>query len=93
MAASRRAFCARSARRLSGQRGGGFAGVAFAVNTFLTERIEETIAGFPAPVVINLYGNNLDVLDRDAQAVAPRWRGCRERATCRCRRRRARRRS
>ncbi len=54
---------------LSGERGG-FAGVTFAVNTFLTERIEETIAGFAAPLVINLYGSNLDLLDRDAQAVA-----------------------
>lgn len=55
---------------LSGERGGGFPGVTFAVNTFLTERIEETIAGFAAPLVINLYGSNLDLLDRDAQAVA-----------------------
>src|SRR5262249_26866643 len=55
---------------LSGERGGSFAGVAFAVNTFLTERIEETIAGFAAPLVINLYGPNLDLLDHDAQAVA-----------------------
>ncbi|HTT40499.1 MAG TPA: efflux RND transporter permease subunit [Burkholderiales bacterium] len=55
---------------LSGERGGAFPGVTFAVNTFLTERIEETIAGFAAPMVINLYGANLDLLDRDAQAVA-----------------------
>ncbi|PWT75365.1 MAG: CusA/CzcA family heavy metal efflux RND transporter, partial [Proteobacteria bacterium] len=55
---------------LAGARGGGFPGVTFAVNTFLTERIEETIAGFAAPLVINLYGSNLDLLDRDAQAVA-----------------------
>jgi len=55
---------------LMGQRAGEFAGVAFAVNTFLTERIEETIAGFAAPMVINLHGNDLDLLDRDAQAVA-----------------------
>jgi CzcA family heavy metal efflux pump len=55
---------------LSGERGGSFAGVTFAVNTFLTERIEETIAGFAAPLVINLYGSNLDLLDHDAQAVA-----------------------
>ena len=55
---------------LEGERGGEFAGVAFAVNTFLTERIEETIAGFAAPVVINVHGTDLDMLDRDAQAVA-----------------------
>jgi hypothetical protein len=39
--------------------GGSFAGH-LAVNTFLTERIEETIAGFAAPLVINPYGSNLD---------------------------------
>lgn len=55
---------------LMGKRQGEFAGVAFAVNTFLTERIEETIAGFAAPLVINLHGNDLDLLDRDAQRVA-----------------------
>jgi CzcA family heavy metal efflux pump len=55
---------------LSGQRGGTIPGVTFAVNTFLTERIEETITGFAAPLVINLYGNDLDMLDRDALAIA-----------------------
>ncbi|MEO8005582.1 MAG: efflux RND transporter permease subunit [Betaproteobacteria bacterium] len=55
---------------LSGQRGGAFPGVTFAVNTFLTERIEETITGYAAPFVVNLYGASLDLLDRDAQAVA-----------------------
>ena len=48
----------------------GFVGVNFAINTFLTERIEETISGYPASVVINIYGRDLDTLDRDAQAVA-----------------------
>jgi CzcA family heavy metal efflux pump len=55
---------------LSGERGYQFPGVTFAVNTFLTERIEETITGFAAPLVINVYGTDLDLLDRDAQAVA-----------------------
>ena len=32
----------------------GFVGVNFAINTFLTERIEETISGYNASVVINL---------------------------------------
>ncbi len=49
---------------------GGFPGVNFAVNTFLTERIEETVSGYAAPVVINLFGPELDELDRDAAAVA-----------------------
>jgi len=55
---------------LSGQRGGAFPGVTFAVNTFLTERIEETITGYAAPFVANLYGSSLDLLDRDALALA-----------------------
>jgi CzcA family heavy metal efflux pump len=48
----------------------GFVGVNFAINTFLTERIEETISGYAASTVINIYGNDLDALDRDAQSVA-----------------------
>ena len=55
---------------LSGERGGVFPGVSFGVNTFLTERIEETITGFAAPMVVTLYGADLDSLDRDALAVA-----------------------
>jgi Cu/Ag efflux pump CusA len=47
-----------------------FPGLSFAVNTFLTERIEETITGYAAGVAVNLFGSNLDALDRDAQAVA-----------------------
>jgi len=49
---------------------GGFIGTNFAINTFLTERIEETISGFAASVVVNIYGQDLDALDRDAQAIA-----------------------
>ncbi len=48
----------------------GFVGVNFAINTFLTERIEETISGYAASVVINIFGNDLDALDRDAQTIA-----------------------
>jgi CzcA family heavy metal efflux pump len=48
----------------------GFVGVNFAINTFLTERIEETISGYNAAVVVNLYGKNLDTLDQDAIKVA-----------------------
>lgn len=48
----------------------GFVGVNFAINTFLTERIEETISGYSAAVVVNLYGSNLDALDSDALKVA-----------------------
>ena len=49
---------------------GGFVGVNFAINTFLTERIEETISGYNASVVINAYGDDLDLLDQDAQKIA-----------------------
>jgi CzcA family heavy metal efflux pump len=48
----------------------GFVGVNFAINTFLTERIEETISGYSAAVVVNLYGSNLDALDSDALKIA-----------------------
>ncbi len=48
----------------------GFVGVNFAINTFLTERIEETISGYAASHVINIYGNQLDALDMDAQKIA-----------------------
>lgn len=55
---------------LAGERGGSFPGLTFGVNTFLTERIGETITGFPADFVVNLHGDSLDLLDRDAQAIA-----------------------
>lgn len=54
---------------LAGTRGE-FPGVTFSVNTFLTERIEETIAGFPAALAVNLFGADLYALDRDAREVA-----------------------
>ncbi|HEY8355296.1 MAG TPA: efflux RND transporter permease subunit [Methylophilaceae bacterium] len=48
----------------------GFIGTSFAINTFLTERIEETVSGYAADVVVNIYGQDLDMLDQDAQAIA-----------------------
>lgn len=53
-----------------GDEGNGFPGVNFAINTFLTERIEETISGYAAAMVVNIYGQDLDALDRDARAIA-----------------------
>lgn len=50
--------------------GTGFIGLHFAVNTFLTERIGETVAGVAADVSINLHGPDLDALDRDSQGIA-----------------------
>ncbi len=46
-----------------------FVGVNFAINTFLTERIEETISGYAASIVVNIYGANLGMLDVDAYKV------------------------
>ncbi|KAB1073133.1 efflux RND transporter permease subunit [Methylobacterium planeticum] len=48
----------------------GFPGAAFSLKTFLTERIEETVSGFTAPVVINLIGNDLDRIEAAAREVA-----------------------
>ena len=48
----------------------GFPGAHFSLKTFLTERIEETVSGFTAPVVVNLIGNDLDRIESAAKAVA-----------------------
>jgi CzcA family heavy metal efflux pump len=47
-----------------------FNGVAFSMNTFLTERIDETLSGYTAAVVANIYGTNLNHLDGEAAQVA-----------------------
>lgn len=47
-----------------------FPGVYFAVRRFLGERIEETVSGVTAEVVIKIFGDDLDVLDRKAKEVA-----------------------
>lgn len=47
-----------------------FVGVNFVVNSFLSERIDETLSGYTAAVAVNVFGNDLDVLDRKAQEVA-----------------------
>jgi len=47
-----------------------FPGVNFAVNTFLTERINETLSGYTAPVVVNIFGNDLGALGAAAQDVS-----------------------
>jgi CzcA family heavy metal efflux pump len=47
-----------------------FPGVNISVNTFLTERINETFSGYTAPVAVNIYGNNLDAIDDTAQKVS-----------------------
>ena len=45
-------------------------GVNSSVMTFLAERIEETLSGYTAAVVINIFGNDLDVLDQEGQEIA-----------------------
>jgi Cu/Ag efflux pump CusA len=47
-----------------------FPGVSFAINTFLAERIEETVSGYAAEFVIEIFGQDLDMLDRDANLLA-----------------------
>jgi len=47
-----------------------FVGVNVAVKTYLAERVEETLSGYTASIVINIFGNDLDVLDTKAQEVA-----------------------
>ncbi len=47
-----------------------FRGISTSVNTFLVERIDETISGVTAPVVINVFGDDIDVIDRKALEIA-----------------------
>ncbi len=47
-----------------------FLGVNSGVNTFLTERMEETLSGYTSSVVLNIYGNDLNTLDKLAQNTA-----------------------
>jgi len=48
----------------------GFKGASFGVNTFLTERIHETVSGYTAPVTVSIFGNDLDRIDRLAAQTA-----------------------
>ena len=47
-----------------------FPGIIFETETFLTERVNETISGYTSPVVVNVYGQDLDRLDARAQQIA-----------------------
>jgi Cu/Ag efflux pump CusA len=47
-----------------------FPGAAFAVKPFLTERIEETVSGATAQVVVKIFGDDLDLIDQKAREVA-----------------------
>jgi CzcA family heavy metal efflux pump len=48
----------------------GFPGVYFSVKTFLTERIEETLSGATAQVVVKIFGDDLELIDQKAYEVA-----------------------
>jgi Cu/Ag efflux pump CusA len=45
-------------------------GAALTSNSFLTERINETLSGYGAAVAVNVFGNDLDQLDREAAQIA-----------------------
>lgn len=47
----------------------GFPGMSTSVNTFLAERIDETISGQTAPVVVEVHGSDLDLIDAAARDV------------------------
>lgn len=47
-----------------------FPGLSVSINPFLAERMEEVISGMTADVVISIYGDDLDMLDRKAREIA-----------------------
>ena len=52
-----------------------YPGIRYEAYNFLSERIYETISGYTTPVVVNIYGNDLDALDRKATEVAKVMQG------------------
>jgi CzcA family heavy metal efflux pump len=46
-------------------------------NGFLTERINETLSGYKTPVVVNVFGNDLNQLDQQAGQIANELRSVR----------------
>lgn len=48
----------------------GFPGTTSSLKTFLTERVEETVSGYTASVVVQVFGSDLDALDRLAGRTA-----------------------
>jgi len=47
-----------------------FPGVTFVVTPFLSERIEETVSGATAQIVVKVLGDDLDAIDRVARDIA-----------------------
>ncbi len=52
-----------------------FPGLVISANTFLTERIDETLSGYTAPFVVNVYGADLGTIDVVAAKVADAVQG------------------
>lgn len=48
---------------------GQFPGLTFSVESFLAERMQETLSGTTAEFVVNIFGNDLDTLDEKAGQV------------------------
>jgi CzcA family heavy metal efflux pump len=48
----------------------GLPGPILTSNGFLTERINETLSGYKTPVVVNIFGTDLDLLDQESGEVA-----------------------
>jgi CzcA family heavy metal efflux pump len=46
-----------------------FPGPTLTSNGFLTERIDETLSGYTAPVVVNVFGNDLDQMDQEGAQI------------------------
>ncbi|MEX2523458.1 MAG: efflux RND transporter permease subunit [Gammaproteobacteria bacterium] len=47
-----------------------FPGILYEANTFLIERVDETISGYSSPVVVNIYGEDLELLDEKVRQIA-----------------------
>lgn len=47
-----------------------FPGPILSSNGFLVERINETVSGYVTPVVVNIFGNDLNALDREGAQIA-----------------------
>ena len=60
----------------------GFPGVNFAIRGFLAERIEETLTGSTAELVVRVYGDDLDSLDLAAGASPSSWAAFAAPPTC-----------
>ena len=54
-----------------------FPGYDFGLNSFLTERVEETLSGQRADVVVNIFGTDLDALDQAGDTIARILQGIR----------------